>query len=44
MLDVKGLERRYGNFIAVSNVSFTINKGEIVGLLGHNGAGTMKTS
>lgn len=39
MLQVNGLTRRYGSFIAVNNVSFSIEKGEIVGLLGHNGAG-----
>lgn len=39
MLEVKGLSRYYGDFLAVNDVSFTIGKGEIVGLLGHNGAG-----
>lgn len=39
MLEVNQLTRHYGDFTAVDNVSFTINKGEIVGLLGHNGAG-----
>lgn len=39
MLDVTQLTRRYGDFKAVDNVSFTIKTGEIVGLLGHNGAG-----
>ena len=39
MLIVKQLTRLYGNISAVNNVSFKINKGEIVGLLGHNGAG-----
>jgi ABC-2 type transport system ATP-binding protein len=39
MLTVKQLTRSYGDITAVSNVSFKINKGEIVGLLGHNGAG-----
>jgi ABC-2 type transport system ATP-binding protein len=39
MLEAVGLTRRYGDFLAVSNVSFTIGQGEIVGLLGHNGAG-----
>ena len=39
MLDVTKLTRRYGDFKAVDNVSFTIKTGEIVGLLGHNGAG-----
>jgi len=39
MLDVKSISRRYGDLKAVDNVSFTIQSGEIVGLLGHNGAG-----
>ena len=39
MLEVSQLSRRYGDFIAVDRVSFNIEKGEIVGLLGHNGAG-----
>lgn len=39
MLEVSQLSRKYGSFLAVDNVSFTIGKGEIVGLLGHNGAG-----
>jgi ABC-2 type transport system ATP-binding protein len=39
MLEVNQLSRKYDSFLAVDNVSFTIGKGEIVGLLGHNGAG-----
>jgi ABC-2 type transport system ATP-binding protein len=39
MLRIEHLTRTYGNFIAVDDVSFSIKKGEIVGLLGHNGAG-----
>jgi ABC-2 type transport system ATP-binding protein len=39
MLIVKQLTRLYEDITAVNNVSFKINKGEIVGLLGHNGAG-----
>lgn len=39
MIHVEKLSRRYGKFAAVDHVSFTINTGEIVGLLGHNGAG-----
>lgn len=39
MLEVSELTRQYGSFTAVDKVSFTISKGEIVGLLGHNGAG-----
>ena len=39
MLEVTHLSRCYGDFKAVDGVSFNIGKGEIVGLLGHNGAG-----
>ncbi|AJQ97260.1 ABC transporter ATP-binding protein [Gynuella sunshinyii] len=39
MLDVSNLTRRYGSFVAVDKVNFSIGKGEIIGLLGHNGAG-----
>lgn len=39
MIEAAGLTRRYGDFCAVSDVSFAIEQGEIVGLLGHNGAG-----
>ncbi len=39
MLEVQSISRHYGDLKAVDEVSFTINSGEIVGLLGHNGAG-----
>ncbi|MGB1142198.1 MAG: ABC transporter ATP-binding protein [Halioglobus sp.] len=39
MIEVTGLSRHYGALAAVDNVSFTIGASEIVGLLGHNGAG-----
>lgn len=39
MLEVSQLKRAYGDVVAVDTVSFSIAKGEIVGLLGHNGAG-----
>lgn len=39
MLNVKSISRHYGEMKAVDDVSFSIEKGEIVGLLGHNGAG-----
>ena len=39
MLTVEGLSKRFGGFTAVHQVSFTIEKGEIVGLIGPNGSG-----
>jgi ABC-2 type transport system ATP-binding protein len=39
MIEVQGLNRSYGDLKAVDDVSFAIGRGEIVGLLGHNGAG-----
>lgn len=39
MIEVDDLSRQYGSLAAVSGVSFSVKSGEIVGLLGHNGAG-----
>lgn len=39
MIEVQHLSRRYGALTAVDDVSFAIERGEVVGLLGHNGAG-----
>ena len=39
MIRVKDLTRTYGDLTAVDQVSFEVSRGEIVGLLGHNGAG-----
>jgi len=40
---VSGLQKRYGTQLAVNDVSFTLQKGEIVGFLGPNGAGKSTT-
>ncbi len=38
-IDVRGLTRRFGSFVAVKDLSFSVNQGEIFGFLGANGAG-----
>lgn len=43
MLEVKNVTKYYGDFCAVDNLSFTVKKGEIFGLLGVNGAGKTTT-
>ena len=42
-VQVEGLVVNYGPFVAVDNLSFTVNSGEIYGLLGPNGAGKTST-
>ena len=39
MIEIKNLSKKYGNHIAVKNIDFVVNDGEILGLLGLNGAG-----
>ncbi len=39
MISISNLTRRYDSVVAVDDVSLEIGRGEIVGLLGHNGAG-----
>ena len=43
MIDVKNLTKYFGPVLAVDRVSFSIDRGEIVGLLGLNGAGKTTT-
>ena len=43
MLRVEGVTKKYGDLVAVNNLSFSVNDGEIFGLLGLNGAGKTTT-
>src|ERR1700737_3734330 len=43
MITVKGLTKRYARTVAVDNISFEVQKGQIVGFLGPNGAGKTTT-
>jgi ABC-2 type transport system ATP-binding protein len=43
MIDVKNLTKKFKDFVAVDNVSFSVNEGEIFAFLGPNGAGKSTT-
>ena len=43
MIEVKNLTKRYGDNVAVNDLSFTVEKGKIYGFLGPNGAGKSTT-
>ena len=43
MIEVKNLVKRYGDHVAVNNLSFTVEEGQIYGFLGPNGAGKSTT-
>lgn len=43
MIEVKNLTKVYGDRVAVDHISFSVNKGEVLGFLGQNGAGKTTT-
>jgi len=43
ILEVKNLTKKFGNFTALDNISFSLQEGEILGFLGQNGAGKTTT-
>jgi ABC-2 type transport system ATP-binding protein len=43
LVSVTGLTRRFGDFTAVNDLSFSFNAGEIFGFIGPNGAGKSTT-
>src|SRR5579864_9029546 len=43
VLSLDSVTRRFGDFVAVSDLSFSIDEGQVVGFLGANGAGKTTT-
>lgn len=42
-IEVRNLTKKFGDFVSVNNISFTVKKGEVFGFLGANGAGKSTT-
>src|ERR1700744_2087021 len=43
MIEIAGLTKRFGPFLAVAGIDLTVGKGEVLGFLGPNGAGKSTT-
>ena len=43
LIEAKNLKKSFGDFVAVDNINLTVERGEVVGFLGHNGAGKSTT-
>ena len=38
MIEIKNVTKKYGDKVALKNISFNVNDGEILAFIGHNGA------
>src|SRR5699024_8335266 len=43
VVEIQGLQKKFGKFQALTNVTFTVKPGEVVGVIGPNGAGKSTT-
>ena len=43
MIEVQNLEKKFGDFVAVDKINFSLQSGDILGFLGPNGAGKSTT-
>lgn len=43
LIEISNLSKRFGTFVAVDGISFSVNRGEVLGFLGPNGAGKSTT-
>ena len=43
LIEIEGLTKHFGSFVAVDHVSFNVRRGEVLGFLGPNGAGKSTT-